>query len=61
MKTFTQSVVVFPRNYLTLNRINLKRAVTLLLTQKPEPINFFDDVIGEISFPSVVIQVPKGI
>ena len=61
MKTFTQSIVVFSRNYLPLNRINLQRAVTLLVTQKAEPINFFDDVIWEIRSPSLVIQVTKGI
>jgi 5-methylcytosine-specific restriction endonuclease McrA len=63
MIAFTRSVVVFSPNYLPLNQINLKKAVTLLATGKAEAINFFDGVseILEVRSPNLVIQVTPGI
>ena len=40
METLTQSVVVFSKNYLPINKVNIKRAITLLVTGKAEPMNF---------------------
>ncbi|VEP16202.1 HNH endonuclease [Hyella patelloides LEGE 07179] len=62
MTTSTKSVVVFSQNYLPLNRINFRRAVTLLAMGKAEPIIFFEDTtFKEIRSPSIVIQVPPVI
>ena len=61
MNTFSRSVVVFSQNYLPLNRINLKKAVVLLVTGKAEPIDFFDDNIREIRSRNLVIKVPSVI
>lgn len=59
MNIFTPSVVVFSPNYLPLNQISLKRAVTLLILQKAEPINFSDRIaIKEFRSQKTVIQVP---
>lgn len=63
MIALTKSVVVFSQNYLPLNQINLKKAVTLLATGKAEAINFFyraEDIL-EIRSPNLVIQVPPTI
>ena len=61
MKTLNRSVVVFSRNYLPLNQINIKRAVALLVTGKAEPIDFFSDVLAEVRSPNLIISVPKCI
>jgi 5-methylcytosine-specific restriction endonuclease McrA len=61
METLTPSVIVFSKNYLPLNRINLKRAITLLVTGKAEPINLVADVIWEIRSPNLIVQVPAYI
>lgn len=63
MTTLSKSVIVFSQNYLPLNRINFKKAVTLLVTGKAEAINFFDcaEDILEIRSPNLVIQVPSSI
>ena len=62
MTTFTKTVVVFSQNYLPLNRINFKRAVTLLATGKAEPIIFFENTVcREICSLNLVIQVPPVI
>ena len=37
MQVLEKSVVVFSQNYLPLCRVNIKRAVVLLVTQKAEP------------------------
>ena len=61
MKTFNHSVVVFSRNYLPLNQVNLKRAIALLVMGKAEPIDFFSDILAEVSSSNLVIAVPKCI
>lgn len=61
MVTVINSVVVFSQNYLPLNRINLKRAVTLLVMKKAEPISFLNEIICEFRSPNLVIQVPQHI
>ena len=61
MNLVTPSVVVFSQNYLPLNRISLKRAVTLLVLQKAEPINFLDDDFEKFRSQKMVIQVPPTI
>lgn len=59
--TLSQSVVVFSKNYLPISRVNLKRAIVLLVTGKAEPIGFFTAVAWEVRSPSVILQVPAHI
>ena len=57
-----QSVVVFSQNYLPISRINVKRAVVLLVTGKAEPFEFADATRGwQVSSPSIVLWVPEHI
>jgi 5-methylcytosine-specific restriction endonuclease McrA len=54
-------VVVFSKNYLPLARINLKRAVVLLVTGQAESLEFNNLQTWEVRSPSVVLQVPEHI
>ncbi|MCW6038567.1 HNH endonuclease [Spirulina subsalsa FACHB-351] len=54
----TESVVVFSKNYLPLSRINLRRAILLLVTQKAEPLDFYSQEGWEIRSCSVVLWIP---
>lgn len=57
-----QSVVVFSQNYLPVCRVNIKRAIVLLVTEKAEPLDFSSEQSGWlVRSPSVVVQVPKHI
>lgn len=56
-----QSVVVFSRNYLPLCRINMRRAIGLLLTGKAEPLDNIQGRIWPIRSPSMVLYVPEHI
>lgn len=53
------SVVVFSKNYLPLARINIKRAVVLLVTGQAESLEFSTTKLWEVRSPSVVLQVPE--
>jgi 5-methylcytosine-specific restriction endonuclease McrA len=55
------SVVVFSRNYLPMARINLKRAVTLLVTGQAEPVDFSSAAGWVVRSPSLVLHVPEHI
>lgn len=55
------SVVVFSKNYLPMSRINIKRAVTLLVTGQAEPLDFSSPKSWEVRSPSIVLQVPEHI
>jgi 5-methylcytosine-specific restriction endonuclease McrA len=55
-----QSVVVFSQNYLPLCRVNIKRAIVLLITNKAEPLDITNSG-WQIHSPSLVIDVPKQI
>lgn len=54
-------VVVFSKNYLPIARINLKRAVVLLVTQQAETLDFSSARQWEIRSPNLVVQVPEHI
>ncbi len=58
-----QSVVVFSQNYLPLCKVNIKRAVVLLITNKAEPLNIGtpDEWQVTVTSPSLVIFVPQHI
>ncbi|MBD2341253.1 HNH endonuclease [Calothrix sp. FACHB-156] len=55
------SVVVFSKNYLPLARINIKRAIVLLVTGQAESLNFGTTKQWEVRSPNVVLQVPEHI
>lgn len=56
-----QSVVVFSKNYLPVSRVNIKRAIALLVTGKAEPLDFSNGEGYTVRSPSVVILVPEQI
>ncbi len=55
-----QSVVVFSKNYLPVSRVNIRRAIVLLVTGKAEPLNF-SGTNYRVHSPSVVLLVPEHI
>ncbi len=55
------SVVVFSKNYLPLSRVNIKRAIVLLVTGKAEPLDFDIGHTVSVRSPSLVFQVPEHI
>ncbi len=62
MTTATQvlehSVVVFSRNYLPISRINIKRAITLLVLGKAEALALTSET-WFVRSPNLVIAVPS--
>ncbi|GAB1538385.1 HNH endonuclease [Scytonema sp. NUACC21] len=61
MQLLEQSVVVFSQNYLPLCRVNIKRAIVLLLTEKAEPLNLSKQRRWQVHSPSLVLYLPKHI
>lgn len=55
------SVVVFSKNYLPMSRINIRRAVNLLISGKAEPLDFFRGHCAEIRSCSLILPVPAHI
>lgn len=55
-----QSVVVFSKNYLPVSRVNIRRAIVLLVTGKAEPLDFSGKNY-QVHSPSVVLLVPEHI
>ncbi|MGH2414877.1 MAG: HNH endonuclease [Microcystaceae cyanobacterium] len=60
-ETLRQCVVVFSKNYLPISRVNLKRAIILLVTDKAEPVDFISGMSWEVRSPSLILQVPAHI
>ncbi|PSF35255.1 HNH endonuclease [Aphanothece hegewaldii CCALA 016] len=56
-----QSVVVFSSNYLPMTRVNIKRAIVLLVTGKAEPMHLETDIYWEVRSPNLILQVPACI
>lgn len=56
-----QSIVVFSQNYLPISRVNIKRAIVLLLTGKAEPLAMMNVPVWKVRSPSRVIEVPEHI
>ena len=54
------AVVVFSRNYLPIARINIKRAIVLLVTGQAESLDFSTKQ-WEIRSPNLILQVPEHI
>ena len=60
------TVVVFSKNYLPVNRIPIRRAIVLLVTGQAEPIDFGGYAgshlkVWEVRSPNIVLQVPEHI
>ena len=56
-----RSVVVFSKNYLPISRINLRRAVVLLVTDKAEPLDLIVSEAIEVRSPGTIVEVPNYI
>lgn len=56
-----QSVVVFSQNYLPISRINIKRAIALLVTGRAEPLSLMSEISWQITSPCLVLHVPEHI
>ncbi|HEY9622488.1 MAG TPA: HNH endonuclease [Crinalium sp.] len=54
-------VVVFSKNYLPLARINIKRAIALVVTGQAELLEFSSTQQWEVRSPSVVLQISEHI
>ena len=61
IQVLEQSVVVFSQNYLPLCRVNIKRAIVLLVTNKAEPLDISAEIGWQVHSPSLVVEVPKHI
>jgi hypothetical protein len=59
MQVLEQSVVVFSQNYLPLCRVNIKRAIVLLVTDKAEPLDFSKESGWQIHLPSLDRRASK--
>jgi 5-methylcytosine-specific restriction endonuclease McrA len=56
------SVVVFSTNYLPMARINIRRAIALLMSGRAEPLDLEDTkLMWKLRSPSVEIEVPHHI
>ncbi|MBD2461093.1 HNH endonuclease [Oscillatoria sp. FACHB-1407] len=55
------SVVVFSKNYLPLARINIKRAVVLLVSGQAESLELSTTRSWQVRSPSLVVHVPEHI
>jgi 5-methylcytosine-specific restriction endonuclease McrA len=56
------SVVVFSTNYLPMARINIRRAITLLISGRAEPLDLQDTkLVWKLRSPSTEIEVPHHI
>lgn len=56
-----QSVVVFSQNYLPISRVNIRRAIVLLVTGKAEPMDWETETFWEVRSPNLILQVPAYI
>ena len=56
-----QSVVVFSRNYLPVSRVNVRRAIALLMAGKAEALDLGNDTECLVRSPSLIIAVPAYI
>ncbi|MEA5599127.1 HNH endonuclease [Rivularia sp. UHCC 0363] len=62
LQILQQQVVVFSKNYLPLARVNIKRAIVLLVTGQAESLGFdHHSQPWEVRSPSLILQVPQQI
>jgi 5-methylcytosine-specific restriction endonuclease McrA len=55
------SVVVFSNNYLPMARVNIRRAVTLLVSGRAEPLEIDTELFWQLRSPSMTVEVPHHI
>lgn len=55
------SIVVFSKNYLPIARINIKRAIVLIISGQAETLEFEDTRQWEVRSPNSVLQVSEHI
>ncbi|AFY70177.1 HNH endonuclease [Thalassoporum mexicanum PCC 7367] len=55
------AVVVFSRNYLPIARVNMRRAIALLVTGRAEPIDSMGGRTWSVLAPKFVLKVPEHI
>lgn len=61
LQVLEQSVVVFSKNYLPLSRVNVKRAIALLVRGIAEPLDISREPAWLVRSPGLVIAVPAHI
>lgn len=61
IKVLEQSVMVFSKNYLPLSRVNIKRAIILLVTGKAQALDFTSQIESQVHSPSLILSVPTHI
>lgn len=54
-------VVVFSKNYLPISRVNIRRAIALMVTGKAEALDFSGEEAWLVRSPNLVIAVPQHI
>lgn len=57
----SQSIVVFSKSYLPIGRVNIKRAIILLITEKAEPLELDNGKNFTVHSPNTVLLVPQHI
>ncbi|MBD2576857.1 HNH endonuclease [Oscillatoria sp. FACHB-1406] len=57
----SQSVVVFSKNYLPISRVNIRRALVLLVSGKAEPVDFLVREPWLVRSPTQIFPVPQHI
>lgn len=55
------TVVVFSKTYLPVARINIKRAIALLITGRAESLDFGGGKTWQVRSPNLILQVPEYI
>lgn len=60
-EVLSQSVVVFSKNYMPINRVNVKRAILLLVSEKAEPLELKGCKQIAVHSPNIVFFVPQHI
>ncbi len=60
-ETLNKNVTVFSQNYLPISRINIRRAIVLLVTGKAEPLTGLAGDYREVRSVNFILQVPAHI
>jgi 5-methylcytosine-specific restriction endonuclease McrA len=58
-ETQNSVIVLFSKNYLPITRVNLRRAIALMIAGKAEPLELETAIFCEVRSPSIVLQVPN--
>jgi 5-methylcytosine-specific restriction endonuclease McrA len=58
-ETQNSAIVLFSKNYLPITRVNLRRAIHLMVAGKAEALDLEAAILWEVRSPSIVLQVPN--